>query len=841
MIFHIKRSVYIDLKFFDIILVASFLSFFISSICDTIDNDEVEVSMDRINEYNLKMKNKMKQSLHNAFEFKWADSDLISSLLFGIPRITVNSDESDEARKFVYNINDEISKYNQCLQTGSDFLVRIKILFEKSIVLFKHPFSYNYNYFKNEILKQNRLILHGPGGIGKSFFIYYLCKEYEKNSISFFTIYGKWFDDECLDILKNDLIVLSKSKRIVLLIDAINEIDSYKRGDLLKIIKDISNNENIPFIITYRDNAFIETELSGIDYYSSLFDGIDYRQAINEIIERTRENISEYEDLLETNNPLFMQILYETLKDGIGRKDSVITVTHILEHYIKDKKCCSVDCWYLTKDIASLMFEKGRKRLSKEEIFGIKKSNIKGNLKKLIEYNFIDSFEMEKKEWFFFTLDTFADFLIARSLFDEIKKGCNTKYVNVSNKLNNLYSLQEMLPIIVFDYSDSFEEAINILENFDYTYSLEVFSRIKFKYKNFNVIQKHYGQKDIWHCFTTLGGLPDKPYNCTNYLNDFLKNKDVYIKFASEQMNSYYGYGIDTIISRLKNMFYFLDFHRKLNDRNSEFFWYSIWCLGLGNKELIDISIKILITLCEFDRNYIDIMIKNYDIFDELIQENIVVIICHLPLKFQSQYNDFLKGLFNDFNYIHAENVTRISRKLFNDHSYIIDRKVKMISINDYYISEDTKKLINMIELYDKTFLRFESNLDETYSIYNNFFDYKKNKIKKLNNKLKRKYKCIINGDCNGTISFPKHLSDKYHIDNNKTISPTLTVKLFSYFLEKELKKYNVNIPSRFDYDNFSNTFFSRLVLLAQNKTFGMLVYQQMMVLILLDLSHTIH
>lgn len=778
--------------------------------------------------HNKNMNDKMKQTTNVPIIFDWNDNHLIDNLMFKIERVIINYKEEKNVKDILEKINNKIDEYNFLRLNRNQFLKELKPLFDE---IENHHTTDSYNllsYFENKIKSQYRIILHGPGGIGKSSFIHDLCLEYEKNSINYLVFYGKWFVENSIELIDDFIQINKTSKRYVLLIDAINEIKQDERARLLDKVVELIDLENLSIIITYRDNAIDLCELNKIKYHFlfHIFEGVDYKPSIREIISQKNIDISEYEDILVTNNPLYLNILISKITD-IPEKTNIISITHIMEQYIKNKKCCNLKCWDFTKEIAKLMFEKGRKDLKSSEINSLKIENKNSMINKLIEFGFLREYQYSDEKWYSFTNDVFSDFLIARSIFDEKN---NDSFIDIVNdKINKITSLKEMLPLVFFECYNTSKEAIEILKKFSFEARLETLSMIKYRDKDYLLIQKEFGDRDLYECFLYVGGCPNKPYNCINYINNKLLNKDLYMKFAKLLTDGYYIYDdIERIVNKLKVIVDYLDFNmnnlNENNERLEEYFWYSIWCLGLGKKNIYFLAIKILVMLIEISNNYIKKIIDNYALFDEIIKENLIIVLTSCPNNTKVIQEEFLKSIYYDKAYFHCENLARISNFLFGNLDNIILLNKEFDLNDDYVQSKETMKIIERVELYDKSALRFYSNYDGTFYMYDHFLDYNKKYIAKINAELAQNYKCMIYGKCNRISELPYKIAEKLNFDPQKYVDVNYIVKIFCYFFELYCEKYDLPLSSDINYDNFGDSFLFRILMIAQNDAFGFIM-----------------
>ncbi len=789
------------------------------------------IIVELIQNINEKNKSKMKQTLNNDIKFMWDDTELEDIILFKIKNISCHYEESDAVQAITREINRQIYMYNIGKIDKNLFLNKIELELNKlESEECKYYFRYNYSYFEELVKKQTQLILHGPGGIGKSHFIYYLSEKLVSTEIKYLTIYGKWIVKDDLKALK-EIEEVCRTNRFVLFIDAINEVSNELRVELINEIRKLKEIDNLSIIITYRDNSFDSSCLDVLSFYEELFTGVNYQSAVEELIQFTGESIFEYEDILQTNNPLYLKILYEVLlkKDFKKDKKSITSITHILEQYIKNKKCCGDEAWWFVKDIAQKMFEKGEKYLTETEILAIKPQNALILVEQLISFNLLSFYDFAGEKNYFFVMETYTDYLIARSMFDFLKKNFSEESISVvKSKIDKMFSLRELFILVIVDYSSTIEEALIIIKKCNLELNSSIISKMNFKGKDVQTFQKSFicSQSFSLDMFEYLAGLYNKPFNCTNYINEiFLNNKDIFISFAKRYGTNIQRFSFNTINLKLKNMLYRIDMNYINCPEYEEYFWYSIWCAGLSNCETQVLSVKMLIMLSDLNSIFLEKIISYYDRFDELIKENMILVLCNVSMKNRQKIIPFVTSLLKDNEYTHADNLARISKFLFSDYTQFIKyNKINILDeVKDYSPSKNLVDYIYKVCIHDKTFFRFDEDCDYFY-LSNQFLNYEKDKVEELNFLLANRFKCLKYGECYGSFHIPDCIKEEVECDFSELIDNKLIIDSIFYMIEKFLEKYSIDLSERFDYENFSNTFIARIFLLAENIAFGSVI-----------------
>ena len=107
----------------------------------------------------------------------------------------------------------------------------------------------------------------------------------------------------------------------------------------------------------------------------------------------------------------------------------------------------------------------------------------------MVQMGFMDAYERDDMKYYYFAIDSLTDFLIARSLFEDISgKDYHDKVVIIKSKMDALYSIHEALIIAIFDnMMPDYEQIINLLED------TGLIEHLDFR----NLVKVHYKRSDI--------------------------------------------------------------------------------------------------------------------------------------------------------------------------------------------------------------------------------------------------------------------------------------------------------------------------------------------------------
>lgn len=263
-------------------------------------------------------------------------------------------------------------------------------------------------------------------------------------------LYGK-FEKDIYNLDIEEIINDCKSG-FVFIVDAVNEMSEKGQEDLFQVLVDIKKHSKVRIVITYRNNAMDADilkqymEIASAEY---AFPGVSFESALGEILKLSVPDVYKYEDILYSNNALLLSMLCNVLsstKLTDETENGIASITFILEQYIKKSigkifkgsiSCQGVDIWKDTKRIAQWMYEHEEKRIDEFNLLSIVKTGT-DYLTTMIQLGFLGYYESESIRYFYFLIDSLTDFLVARSLFDDIRGKIFDEQVDIiKSTLNN--------------------------------------------------------------------------------------------------------------------------------------------------------------------------------------------------------------------------------------------------------------------------------------------------------------------------------------------------------------------------------------------------------------------
>ena len=557
--------------------------------------------MINIKEFNKKQKQAIKNNLVTD-NYEWDNKNLISYLIgqVSLERELYRysgrelSKEQLEQNNLIQKINNILQKYNRNMNLENQELIDLENLYNN---LEQYIERYMTSYY--EIKKQMKFnivfLLSGPGGIGKSQFLYEFSNELDEK-FEYLCIYGKYCDsiyENVFDGIKE----ITQNKKFYFIIDAINELNKETRDNLIEFISNNKENNNLRVIMSYRDYSIDEKEIKNIKSVidqEEIFTGVSADDALEKISEKYNLDLSIYSRLLYDNNPLHLKMIINSINDNQLKTRNLNPIakgTYIYEHFIK--KVLSIDEWKATKKIVKKMLENKEKNIKRRDAKLILEKNLTSYIDKMKSNNFLDSYFSDNEEHLYFINETLTDYLVARMLFEEISGMTLIDTIEYINRIVKIfYSIHIPIILMLFEkYENKIEVAIKIIkesELFSY-FDLEVLNEAVISDKNMKKIANILKPtNDISDIFRIAGGNETNPFNCSNYLN-----KKLFIFFEKNQLNfsKYEKIGIRNKLKIFVQTVSKFDYNKKYLD---EKFWFGIWSTSFVDKTIRALAKKLI-------------------------------------------------------------------------------------------------------------------------------------------------------------------------------------------------------------------------------------------------------
>lgn len=750
----------------------------------------------------------MKAISKHEYDMKWENPEFMDYIMGGLPKIRRYQSDNKIQRE-VSSLEKVLLTYNAFTTEKNPFL---SIIDEKISAIKKINESwYGLNLYEIETyVKLHRFcMISGEGGIGKSYFIKCFEEQLEQKNIEHLCIYGK-FEKDTNNIDVEEIIKASNAG-FVFIVDAINEMSEKGQYNLLRILTELKKYPTIRIVISYRTNSMdkeILKKYQEISEYEYRFPGVSFESALDEILKLSVPDVYMYEDILYSNNALLLSLLCDVLLSNKiidETENGISSITFILEQYIKKtiKKefkgqltCHEVDIWEDIKRIAQWMYRNNEKRIDESSLLLIIKTG-ENFLSSMMQMNFMDCYESDNKKQYYFVIDSLTDYLIARSLFNDIRgKKYEEQISIIKAKVKSLYNLEEAVIIAIFDNMvPDYERIRDILIDTGLIESLDFNTVVKvhFKQENIATFLSIFKPTDHSKLLQAMGGYTDKPFNCRNYLFDYYCSNRERAQALSNTLSGFYLQ--NGIKNRLKNVLYFTTLNDREDRRDDEAFYFGLLCSAAPNKDIRCLAMKLLYEVVSKNEGYVDKIIIEYDrIFDFYIQEAIIYVLSQMK-KENSKILDFFNKIIKKQDDLTAKSIRRISTYLENPYAYIKWNRKNLFKYNkNAVVSEYLNTILFRVDIMNKDFLPFRYWGKDHIDMHIRFLINDKYEIEKINEYLRKKYSCVCGGNCSGSVAFEEKIMSE--------IKPIVEIKSMDMY--SFLESFEAVFRYVFEYYNIS-------------------------------------
>ena len=790
-----------------------------------------------LNEYH---RNKMNSIRDIHYKMEWKEPEFMGYLLGGFPKFRKPNNDRD-----LYKKSNELEKtlleYNAFLSNKKLFIEQVSERLNQ--IKQKSTTWYGIGIYEIEacVKMHSFCIISGEGGVGKSYFIKCFENELESKKIKHLCLYGKF--EKTLESIDLQEIINASEDGFVFVFDAVNEMTEKGQRELLVILKELKKYPKIRIVLTYRTNSMNDNmvkEFQKLSKYEKRFQGVSFESALSEMLKLSIPNVYMYEDILYSNNALLLGMLCDVLSSHKiikAKENGIASITFILEQYIKksitrtfgnDKTFSAIEIWKDTKRIADWMYRNNSKNINKSKLLSLSRTK-EFFLASMIQLGFLDFFERENKIEYFFTIDSLTDFLLARSLFEDMKRKTDTELIEIlRNKLAIMPSLREAVLILLFDkFSPDYKRIRKIIVNINLEYMLyETIPKIHFKENDIVKFQKIFkpDNKDI--LLNITGGYTAKPFNCSDFLFEYYCTEVEKCRELSDLLREYRA--LDSIKNRLKNVLYFITLNKEGNQRQ-EAFYFSLLCCSASNKDVRVLAMKVLYEVISEDEIFLNKAISEfYRVKDFYIQESIINVISQLRRN-NSVIIVFFNRIRINHNNLTAKSVFRISSYLGDPYDFINWNRKNLYQYNETaMISDYLRDILHNVDWMNKDFLPFKYFSRDKIEINRQFLAENKNTIKRLNEFLCKKYECIDGGVCSGGGGLETSLKDEMlRFSKLEVLDKNSFLECFEKVLKSIFDFYHVSANHdsiSYNEEFFQNSLYMKCVDIAVGIYYGSLM-----------------
>lgn len=757
---------------------------------------------------NKNQKDRMNAISNPAYVMEWENPEFMDYLMGELPKIR-RYQKDKEAEYEISSLEKMLETYDAFLSEKSAFIDEIakKISDIKNLKGSWHGLSlYEIETYMS---LHSFCLISGEGGIGKSYFIKCFEEQLEQNNIEHLCIYGKF--EKNTNNINVEEIIKASDKGFVFVFDAINEISEEGQNNLIDILTELKKYPRIRIIISYRtnsiDNVILE-KYQEISEYEYKFPGVSFESALNEILRLSVPDVYMYEDILYSNNALLLSMLCDVLSSQklvAKTENGIASITFILEQYIKKTigkvfkdslTCQGIDVWKDTKRIAQWMYRNAKKRIDETSLLSVIETG-ENFLSSMIQMGFMDAYESDDEKYYYFIIDSLTDFLIARSLFEDISgKNYEEQISIIKSKVESLYNLEEALIIAIFDnMSPDYKKIKDLIKDTELIEHLDFNTLVKihFKRDDIKVFLEMFQPIDHSDLLQSMGGYTDKPFNCSNYLFDYYCESRERLCDLSNILAGYHFQ--NGIKNRLKNVLYFTTLNDRTNKGEDEAFYFSLLCCAAPNKDVRCLAMKLLYEVVSKNECYIDRVILEYNrIFDFYIQQAVIYVLSQMR-KDNSKIIDFYKKIIAEQDNLNAKSLRRISAYFGKHYSYINWNRKNLFKYNENAVVSDyLSDILFYVDIMNKDFLPFRYWGKDHINMYTKFLANDKNEISSINNYLYNKYSCVCGGKCSSWLAFENRIMPEIEsIVEIKTLDMNSFMESFEKVFRYVFEYYNIS------------------------------------------------
>lgn len=774
---------------------------------------------------------KMNGTCNHSVQFDWQDGEFMDLLLGSLPPIR-SGELREKARDISMQLEQTYSNYSYFSTDREKFLGEIKAIL--NTVKEKIPYWYGLNLASvEETLNIHKsCLISGEGGIGKSYFIKCFEHELESRGIKHLCLYGKFLKDiEEIDF--NEIKEIGCTEEYVFIFDALNEIPESSQLALFNKVKEILDSRGVRVVLTYRTHTMRPPILKKFQELAKShyeFPGVSFESAIEWLSSTPVIDISEYVDVLYSNNASLLSklkfILQEDLSEDLT-KNNVSRYTYIYEQYIK--RTFDMKSWTKTKAISKWMYENGTKSIPAAKI-GELIDNPDDYISKMEQMGFMSLYSSQETTYCSFVLDTLADYLISRNLWESLRGLDEKASVElIKEKLDIFYGLHEMLILLLFDkFSPDYEKILSILretELIEYL-SMDTLVKVHFRPEHIPAFQKVFVLQSHAKSLSYFAGYVNQPFNCTNYLNQYyFENNGKQIHELTRLLSKKYFPG--TLQSRLKNALYYICKCKCTENRSTETFYAALWCSSAGNSNIRDLATKLLFEVLQRNDYLIDAAIEAFHkIKDYYIQDALIQALSTCPQD--ERITEFFNSILNQQNFTMAKSIHRISAYLGHPYQYINLKKDNLFNPNANPVSETFEWFLHYIDLMEKNLLPFRFWGINSFQSEVVFLAADKTAVRDFNERIASEFSCVRTGDCNGRLDFKRKVEEYLGADFPDTkLDGTAFLSSLEAVLRNVFEMYGLQFTEEYykqDERDFSASIFKKCTCIAIDIFYGSLM-----------------
>lgn len=771
-------------------------------------------------ELNDNNRKRIKNICSPEYVMNWEDPEALDILAGDLPEIRATLYD-DDIRSELEDLKKLYSSFEP-INTDKEYFIK-EVETKISNIKAKKQYWYGIDKYQVEksICMQKACVMSGTGGAGKTFFVMKLEEELTKRGVPHLCIYGK-FEKEISRVDIEEIKDLSNDKRFVFIIDALNEMKCQAQIDLCKTIKALIRCRGLQILITYRDktiNSAVYDLLKDISHYDYHFEGVSYESAIENMLKAGIPDVYKYQDILLSNNALLLTNLMDVLdnKAVLSGTNSICSITTILENGgIKTR--AGLEAWTQTKTIATWMLDHEKTEVTLKEL-----STIIGDsetyISKMEQRGYLSIFYYKEIPYIMFSSETMMNYLMARSMLGRISQMSSEEIPEyITRKTETIPGIEEAVIIALFDkYKNKYQELKKLLieTNLIEELSPSNIQKISFDQNSIELFSRTFktDMQERWLLF--IAGYVDKPFNCTNYLNNiFLNNKEAQVGITDLLAGDWI---VGNVSGRLKNLIYFTTINGVNNKGIEEALFFAVWCTAAPSRTIRHLAMKLLFDIASRNDRCRHLLIETLPkIVDPYIIEAIVYALAYCDPGINKETKNCFSVLIADQDFHYARSIKRIAMYMGDSHNYINWEKTNLYRKEAIKpASEAFQNLLGTVDLMDKYLLPFRFWSVNDFRDRDSFLDAPKQAVEALNNDLNSNYECLRDHyECLSSSCLKDSLLDKHGLDADLRLSKTNLASCYEKAAEIVFSIYQENLHdnNRRIGSNFVNSKLRKLV-----------------------------
>lgn len=714
----------------------------------------------QLNEHN---KRQISGTCSNDTHFEWEDEKFMSFLLGCLPDLKAHAADGKTPTKF-YELSKVYRSYNYMRTVPSSFMQEITTIADSICEEMPYWHGINLPLVEDVIHSHKSCLISGEGGIGKSYFVKCFEEELTKKGTKHLCVYGKF----CKDLSQIDFDAIARigeREEFVFVFDAINEISDVFQETLLEELQRLKPVRGIRIVITYRLYTVDESILQGYRELTDMhydFPGVSFESAVEWLRKMPVEDITEYLDVLYSNNPFLLGKLRYIMESGWDSSlNNISRFTHIYEQFIK--RALSRQTWLQTKKVAAFMYQAAKKEICQDELSAIL-DNYRDFIAEMERMGFLTHYTYRGSDYYTFPVESLSDYLISRSMWDELKSKSEIECIEIiKEKTTKMHSIKEMVILLLFDlYSTDYEKIKRILteSNLHEEFTYDVIVKIHFTPESIKQFLKHFYPSKPQELLEYFAGYPNKPFNCTYFLNDYYFSvPQAQTHKLSKQLSK--KHFLQRLISRLKNSLYLVSKCECNTERMQEIFYTALWCTAAGNQTVRLLAEKLLYDVFQRSPILIPEAIRLFPkIEDFYIQDSLIHALS--SCQYRTDVAEFFSELLSDSKYTSGASIRRICEYIGKPSYYIELEKCNMFSEDNQVVSKEFEHLLFRIDLHEKWLLPFRFRSAASFQENVKFLETDRAEVAAFNSRIADEFDCVRGGDCSGSLDF-LHKAEKHY------------------------------------------------------------------------------